>query len=203
VSEHPTAAGWIWLAAMAVLHVLFTVLGLPHALRMAVTASAVLPPLLASVLVLSQTPRTHLEYEESVLGHFASRFMGLASAVVLWMGSVVLGAAVAVQLADDASANPGVAWSEAVKIFAAIVPTVLLLLLAAFVLRCVGYLVRLRGWSAVPSSHRIPDGLLAEVPRTRRIIIGLAHPGLLLVSGLLTVLIGFGYAGSLLQLVMS
>lgn len=80
---------------MAVLHVLFAVLGFPHALRVAVTVSAVLPPLVASVIVLSQTPRTHLEYEESVLGHFASRFMGLASAVVLWMGSVVLGAAVA------------------------------------------------------------------------------------------------------------
>lgn len=107
------------------------------------------------------------------------------------------------QLADDADADPRVAWTEAVRIFAAIVPTVLMLLWAALVLRCVGYLARLRGWSGVPTSHRIPDSLLAEVPRTRRIIIGLAHPGLLLVSGLLTVLIGFGYAGSLLQLVMS
>lgn len=195
VSEHPTAAGWIWVGAMVLLLAVCNIFDLPHGLRMVISAALVLPSLLATLLVLSQTPRTHLEYEESILGHFASRFVGLMSAVVLWMGSVVVGAAVAVQLTTDAGPDPDVAWDEAAGIFATIVPTVIVILWAALVLRCVSYLARLRGWAAVPSSHRIPDRMLAEVPRTRRVVIGLAHPGLLLVSGLFTVVVGFGYAG--------
>jgi len=197
VTNHPTASGWIWFGGMVLILIVLDVARAPHAVRLPVALLAAAPALIAALLVLSQTPRSHLEYEESVLGHFFSRFLGLMSAIVLWMGSVVLGAAAAVQLADDAGTDPANAWGEAFRIFGVIVPYIVVVLWAALVLRCVSYLARLRGWAAVPTRHRIPDPLLAEFPRTRRIVIGLAHPGLLLASGLVTIVLLVGLAGEL------
>ncbi|MDF2665763.1 MAG: hypothetical protein K0R81_1613 [Microbacterium sp.] len=203
VTNHPTASGWIWFGALAIVLIVLDVMRAPHAVRVPLSLIAAAPALLAALLVLSQTPRSHLEYEESVLGHFFSRFLGLMSAIVLWMGSVVLGAAVAVQLAADAGTDPAGAWDEAWDIFAFILPFVVVVLWAALILRCVSYLARLRGWAAIPSRHRIPDSLLAELPRTRRVIVGLAHPGLLLASGLVTILLLLGLAGELSQAALS
>lgn len=191
LERHPTASGWLWLALMALLLTACDLLGGPEPLRVSISLSAALPSLGATLLVLSQTPRTHLEYEESILGHFFARFFALLGALVLWIGSVVLGAAVAVQLTVDAGTDSDRAWSEAIDIFAAVVPLIVATLWAVLVFRCVGYIARLRGWAAVPARHRIPEQFLDELPRTRRIVVGLAHPVLLLVAGTLSILLVF------------
>ncbi|MDF2563049.1 MAG: hypothetical protein K0R99_4495 [Microbacterium sp.] len=174
---------------MVVLLIVCDLLGGPHWLRATLTLTAALPPLVATLIVLSQTPRSHLEYEPSILTHFFARFLALFSAFVFWLGSVVIGGAIAVQLADESGTNIETAWLTAADLFARIVPPVTVLLYCVLIIRYAGYLVRLRGWSAVPTRHRIPEHFLADAPRTRQIVIGLAHPGLLLASGLLSTLV--------------
>lgn len=187
--RHPTLSGWIWLAAAVVLLVVCELWIDDETAGVVVSLLGALPSLGATLLVLAQTPRTHLEYEESILGHFFARFFAVLGALILWVGSVVLGAAVAVQLAEDTGADPEKAWVEAFEIFGAIVPFVVAMLWAVLVFRCVGYIARLRGWAGVPERHRIPDEFLTELPRTRRLVIGLAHPSLLLVAGLLSIVV--------------
>ena len=90
LERHPTASGWIWFGLIAVLLVVCNLVHAPEPLRVALSLAAVIPSLGATLLVLSQTPRTHLEYEPSILGHFFSRFFALLGALILWIGSVVL-----------------------------------------------------------------------------------------------------------------
>ncbi|KAA9089296.1 hypothetical protein [Microbacterium radiodurans] len=189
MSSHPTALGWLWMAAVVAILVVCDIAGGPGWLRAVLTLSAALPPLAATLVVLSQTPRSHLEYEPSILTHFFARFLALFSAFVFWLGSVVIGGAIAVQLTDESGTDVATAWGAAIEIFAMIVPPVTVLLYCVLIIRYAGYLVRLRGWPAVPTRHRIPEHLLAEAPRTRRVVIGLAHPGLLLAAGLLSTLV--------------
>ncbi|RKE64600.1 hypothetical protein [Microbacterium sp. AG238] len=189
VTSHPTALGLVWMMAVVALLIVCDLLGGPHWLRATLTLTAALPPLVATLIVLSQTPRSHLEYEPSILTHFFARFLALFSAFVFWLGSVVIGGAIAVQLADESGTNIETAWLTAADLFARIVPPVTVLLYCVLIIRYAGYLVRLRGWSAVPTRHRIPEHFLADAPRTRQIVIGLAHPGLLLASGLLSTLV--------------
>lgn len=189
VVRHPTLSGWIWLAAAVVLLVVCETWLEDDGAGVVVSLIGALPSLGATLLVLAQTPRTHLEYEESILGHFFARFFAVLGALILWVGSVVLGAAVAVQLAQDTGADPEKAWVEAFEIFGAVVPFIVAMLWAVLVFRCVGYIARLRGWAGVPERHRIPDGFLTALPRTRRVVTGLAHPLLLLVAGLLSIVV--------------
>ncbi|MDR6168017.1 cytochrome c oxidase subunit IV [Microbacterium paludicola] len=189
MTSHPTALGLLWMVAVVALLVICDLLGGPHWLRATLTLTAALPPLVATLIVLSQTPRSHLEYEPSILTHFFARFLALFSAFVFWLGSVVIGGAIAVQLADESGTNIETAWLVAGDLFARIVPPVTVLLYCVLIIGYASYLVRLRGWSAVPTRHRIPEHFLAEAPRTRQIVIGLAHPGLLLASGLLSTLV--------------
>ncbi len=65
-----------------------------------------------------------------------------------------------------------------------IVPLVVAVLWAAFVLRCAWFLAKARGWAEVPERDRIPDALLAARPALRRAVVGLAHPALFAVTGL-------------------
>ena len=192
--RHPTLSGWIWLAVAVVLLIVCEIWAANEAIGVVVSLVGALPSLGATLLVLAQTPRTHLDHEESILGHFFARFFAVLGALILWIGSVVLGAAVAVQLADDAGADPEKAWIEAFEIFGAVVPFIVAMLWAVLVFRCVGYIARLRGWAGVPARHRIPVGFLGELPRTRRVVIGLAHPALLLVAGLLSIVVVFAAA---------
>ncbi len=189
VSSHPTALGWLWMAIVVAILVVCDIAGGPGWLRGLLTLTAALPPLAATLVVLSQTPRSHLEYEPSILTHFFARFLALFSAFVFWLGSVVIGGAIAVQLTDESGTDVATAWGAAFEIFAMIVPPVTVLLYCVLIIRYAGYLVRLRGWPAVPTRHRIPEHFLAQAPRTRQIVIGLAHPGLLLAAGLLSTLV--------------
>jgi len=121
LTSHPTALGLVWMAAVVALLVGCDLDGGPGWLRAALALTAAPPPLVVTLVVLSQTPRSHLEYERSILTHFFARFLALFSAFIFWLGSVVISGASA---------------------------------------------VRLRGRSAGPTSHRIPEHLLAEAPRT-------------------------------------
>ncbi|SDQ57742.1 hypothetical protein [Microbacterium sp. cf332] len=189
VTSHPTALGLVWMIAVVALLVVCDLLGGPGWLRAVLSLTAALPPLIATLIVLSQTPRSHLEYEPSILAHFFARFLALFSAFVFWLGSVVVGGAIAVQLADESGTDIETAWLTAAQLFARIVPPVTVLLYCVLIIRYAGYLARLRGWSAVPTRHRIPEHFLAEAPRTRQIVVGLAHPGLLLAAGLLSTVV--------------
>lgn len=189
VVRHPTLSGWIWLAVAVVLLVVCEIWVENESAGVVVSLVGALPSLGATLLVLAQTPRTHLDFEESILGHFFARFFAVLGALILWIGSVVLGAAVAVQLAEDTGADPEKAWVEAFEIFGAVVPFIVAMLWAVLVFRCVGYIARLRGWAGVPERHRIPDQFFADLPRTRRVVVGLAHPSLLLVAGLLSIVV--------------
>jgi hypothetical protein len=60
---------------------------------------------------------------------------------------------------------------------------------AALIVRCSWFLARLRGWREVPTVSEVPQAMLASRPRLRRIVIGLAHPGLLLATGLASALL--------------
>ena len=60
---------------------------------------------------------------------------------------------------------------------------------AALVVRCSWFLARLRGWSEAPETSEVPDSLLSGRPALRRVAIGLAHPGLLLATGLASALL--------------
>lgn len=189
VTSHPTALGLLWMTTIVALLVVVDLSGGPGWLRAALSLTAALPPLAATLVVLSQTPRSHLEYEPSILTHFFARFLALFSAFIFWLGSVVIGGAIAVQLTEESGNDIETAWEIAAVIFAMVVPPVAVLLYCVLILRYASYLVRLRGWSAVPTRHRIPEHLLADAPRTRQIVIGLAHPGLLLAAGLLSLLV--------------
>ncbi|MET0726232.1 MAG: hypothetical protein ABWY36_07755, partial [Leifsonia sp.] len=69
------------------------------------------------------------------------------------------------------------------------VPVVVLFLWLILTFRYAWYLSRLRGWRARPPRTRLPRGFLEGLPRTHDIVVGLAHPGLLAVTGSLAVLI--------------
>ena len=191
---HPVTAGWLWIAAVTLLLISVDRMGAPWWLRGGVVLTAALPSFAATIAVLSQTPHSHLHHEESVLSHFLARFAGWVSAFVLWTASVVLSAAMAVQLTDDSGTSAIRTWEDAVAMLAVIVPFVIVVLWLALVSRYVFFLVRLRGWRAVPTRHRIPVSFLAEAPRTRRVVVGLAHPGLLLVAGLFTTVLALALA---------
>lgn len=189
LASHPTALGLAWMAGVVALLVVCDLAGGPGWLRATLALTAALPPLVATFAVLSQTPRSLLEYEPSILTHFFARFLALFSAFIFWLGSVVVGGAIAVQLTDESGTDIETAWVLAARLFAMIVPPVTVLLYCVLIVRYAGYLARLRGWSAAPTRHRIPEHFLAEAPRTRQIVIGLAHPGLLLAAGLLSTLV--------------
>jgi hypothetical protein len=69
-------------------------------------------------------------------------------------------------------------------VLAALTPAVTAVLWGALIVRCVWFLARLRGWREVPTRSEVPESLLAGRPDLRRVVIGLAHPGLLLATGI-------------------
>lgn len=188
--DHALAAGWLW--------ALFWVLLLLPAdhfrwhsfLWIAIVVIAVLPSFGATVVVLSQTPHSHLRRSESVLGHFFSRFAAYAFGFIVWTLSIVLSSAISVQLESEAKNSALHMVGLGVSLFVEVVPVAILFLWLMLVVRYAWFLSRLRGWQARPRRTRIPQSFLADSPRTSRLLVGLAHPGLLAATGAFTVLIG-------------
>lgn len=190
--EHALAAGWIWAAFWVALLFLADHFTLHAAIWVVLVVIAVLPSFAATIVVLSQTPRSHLARPESVLSHFFGRFAGYTFAFIAWTISVVLSATIAAQLQsagqDSESETLGIGASWVL----AAVPVVVLFLWLVLTFRYAWYLSRLRGWKAHPTRTRLPKGFLEATPRTHAVVVGLAHPALLAATGSLAVLLAAG-----------
>lgn len=187
--EHALGAGWIWAAFWVALLFVADHFALHAVIWVVLVVIAVLPSFAATVVVLSETPHSHLERPESVLSHFFGRFAGYTFAFVAWTISVVLSATIAAQLQSEGKGSENATLGIGASWLLAAVPVVVLFLWLVLTFRYAWYLARLRGWSARPKRTRLPDGFLEGTPRTHAVVVGLAHPGLLAVTGSLAVLL--------------
>ena len=189
LTAHPLAWGAAWAALFGALVVVGEVLHWPTAVWLLVLAVLVAPSLVATIVVLRATPRDHLPARTSVFGHFFVRYLTLVLAFFAWSGSVVLGAAISTSIQLAAEGREDEVTGIGFQVIAALTPLVAGLLWAALIVRCSWFLARLRGWREVPAVSEVPPELLAGRPGMRRIVIGLAHPGLLLATGLASVVL--------------
>ncbi|MCY0906550.1 hypothetical protein [Arthrobacter sp. H14-L1] len=181
----PLRTGWIWTGSWAVLIVVDEFADLAGWMWYVLVGLAALPTLLATVTVLHATPRKHLKpISESVLGHFVVRFLGLVLAFVIWGFSVVLSASISTTIQSLSAADERQVTGLGFQLLLAAFPLVVSVLWLAFVIRCAWFLGRLRGWRQAPTDSKVPDKFLRDRPALRRVVIGLAQPGLLLVAGL-------------------
>jgi hypothetical protein len=184
VVAHPLVWGAAWAAAFTTLVVIAGILDWPTVTWLLLVLVLVAPSLAATVLVLSVTPRDHLHDRTTVFGHFFVRFVTLVLAFMAWSASVVLGAVISTSIQLAAENDEEEVASIGFDVLAALTPAVTAVLWGALIVRCVWFLARLRGWREVPTRSEVPESLLAGRPDLRRVVIGLAHPGLLLATGI-------------------
>ncbi|MGR2753191.1 hypothetical protein [Agromyces arachidis] len=195
VARHPLAWGAAWSFAFGAVLVVAVIADWPAWADSLVLSAMITPSLAAMVTVLHATPRRHFDEMSSVFGHFAVRYAALVIGVIAWSASVVVGAAIsqAIQLAAEGREDEVLGTGVDVMVF--LVPLLVALLWAGFVLRCAWFLARIRGWAEAPADDRVPPAMLAGRPALRRTVVGLAHPGLfgatgLVAAAMLPVLIG-------------
>lgn len=189
ITRHPLVWGAAWAALFGAVIVVAAALDWPTWAWSLLVVLLVAPSLTATILVLQATPRDHLEHRSSVFGHFFSRYLTLVLAFLAWSGSVVLGAAISTSIQLAAEGKEDEITGIGFDVLSALTPLAATVLWAALVVRCSWFLARLRGWAEAPSTSEVPASLLANRPRLRRIAIGLAHPGLLLATGLASALL--------------
>ncbi len=189
LTAHPLVWGAAWAALFGSILVVAGVLDWPTPAWLSLLALLVAPSLAATVIVLRATPRDHLGARTSVFGHFFVRYLTLVLAFFAWSASVVLGAAISTSIQLAAEGKEDELTGIGLQVLAALTPIAAGVLWAALIVRCSWFLARLRGWQEVPESSEVPAAMLAEHPRLRRIVIGLAHPGLLLTTGLVSALL--------------
>jgi len=107
----------------------------------------------------------------------------------VWAVSVVMSASISTTVQSVIGDSEKEVTALGFNLMVAAVPLVLSILWMAFIIRCAWFLRRLRGWRQVPVKTRVPKKFLRKQPRLKRIVVGLAHPGLLLVAGLGTSLL--------------
>ncbi|MBG0739396.1 hypothetical protein IV500_08335 [Paeniglutamicibacter antarcticus] len=181
----PLRTGWIWTGSWAVLIVVDEFAELAGWIWYLLVGLAALPTLLATVTVLHATPRRHLKpTSESVLSHFFVRFLGLVLAFVIWAFSVVLSASISTTIQSLSAADERQVTGYGFQLLLAAFPLVVSVLWLALIIRCAWFLGRLRGWRQAPAHSKVPEKFLQDRPELRRVVIGLAQPGLLLVAGL-------------------
>ena len=191
--RNPLYWGWgwacFWLAVLIALDEFFRAAGWTWYLPV---AAAALPSLLSTLAVLHITPRQQVKAaRESVLGLFFVRFLALIAAFMVWAISVVLSASISTTVQAVAGDSEREVTALGFKIMAALFPFVVAVLWLAFLARCAWFLKRLRGWRQVPTLSRVPKSFLCGRPRLRRVVIGLAHPGLMLLAGVGASLLAF------------
>ena len=187
--DHALTAGWIWALFWVLLLLPADHFRWHAAVWILIVIIAVLPSFTATVIVLSQTPHSHLKRSESVLGHFFARFAAYVFAFIAWTLSVVLSATIAVQLQAEGKNNESDTLGVGLSLLISVIPVVILFLWLMLIFRYAWFLSRLRGWRAHPVRTRIPATFLADAPRTHRMVVGLAHPALLALTGSLAVLV--------------
>lgn len=183
--ERPLTAGWAWAGFWAVLIVADEFLDLAGWSWYVLVGMAALPTLLATVALLHATPRRYLKpRRDTVLGHFFVRFLALIAAFLVWGVSVVMSASISTTLQSLVGASEREVTAVGLNLLVAAIPLVVSVLWLAFIIRCAWFLRRLRGWKQAPEPGTVPKKFLRGRPRLRRVVVGLAHPGLLLVAGL-------------------
>jgi hypothetical protein len=189
LTAHPLAWGAAWAAVFGAVIVMGEIFDWPTAAWLLLLAVLVAPSLVATIVVLRATPRDHLSARTSVFGHFFVRYVTLVLAFAAWSASVVLGAAISTSIQLAAEGKEDEITGIGFQVLAALTPLVAGVLWAALIVRCSWFLARLRGWREVPAVSEVPAAMLERRPRLRRIVIGLAHPGLLLATGLASALL--------------
>ncbi|MDJ0352910.1 hypothetical protein [Pseudarthrobacter sp. PH31-O2] len=183
--RRPLSAGWAWTGFWAALIVADDVFDYAGWAWSVLVGMAALPTVLATVALLHATPRRHLKRrKDSVLGHFFVRFLALTAAFLVWGVSVVISASISTTIQSLVGASEREVTAVGFNLLLAAVPLVVSVLWLAFIVRCAWFLRRLRGWKQDPASSLVPEKFLRRRPRFRRVVVGLAHPGLLLVAGL-------------------
>ena len=183
--SHPLTVGWAWTAFWAALIVADDFLDFAGWSWYVMVGMAALPTLLATLALLQATPRRHLKpRKDTVLGHFFVRFLALTAAFLVWGVSVVMSASISTTIQSLVGASEREVTALGFNLLLAAVPLVVSVLWLAFIIRCAWFLRRLRGWKQDPVPARLPKKFLRGRPRLRRVVVGLAHPGLLLVAGL-------------------
>lgn len=183
--ERPLTAGWAWAGFWAMLIVADEFLDLAGWSWYVLVGMAALPTLLATVALLHATPRRYLKpRRDTVLGHFFVRFLALVAAFLVWGVSVVMSASISTTLQALVGASEREVTAVGFNLLLAAIPLVVSVLWLVFIIRCAWFLRRLRGWKQAPEPGTAPKKFLRDRPRLRRVVLGLAHPGLLLVAGL-------------------
>ena len=183
--ERPLTAGWAWAGFWAMLIVADEFLDLAGWSWYVLVGMAALPTLLATVALLHATPRSYLlPRRDTVLGHFFVRFLALVAAFLVWGVSVVMSASISTTLQALVGASEREVTAVGFNLLLAAIPLVVSVLWLVFIIRCAWFLRRLRGWKQAPEPGAVPKKFLRGTPRLRRVVVGLAHPGLLLVAGL-------------------
>ena len=187
---HPLYVGWAWTVVWAGLIVVDEVVDLAGWTWYLLVFAAALPTIVSTLFVLHATPRSHLRAVDStVLGHFFVRFLALVAAFMVWAASVVMSASISTTVQTLIGDSEKEVTALGFNLMLAAVPLVLSVLWMAFIIRCAWFLRRLRGWREVPLKTRVPRKFLRRHPDLKRVVVGLAHPGLLLVAGLGTSLL--------------
>ena len=183
--DHPLTAGWAWAGFWAALIVADEFLDLAGWSWYVLVGMAALPTLLASIALLHATPRRYLKpRRDTVLGHFFVRFLALIAAFLVWGVSVVMSASISTTLQSLVGASEREVTAVGFNLLLAAIPLVVSVLWLAFIIRCAWFLRKLRGWKQTPRPGAVPKKFLRNRQRLRRVVVGLAHPGLLLVAGL-------------------
>jgi hypothetical protein len=182
--RHPLIAGWAWTAFWIAVIAADEFLDFAGWVWFVFVALCALPTLVATLVVLQATPREHLKPQaESVLAHFVVRFLTLVAAFVLWGVSLIISASISTTL-QAAIGSEREVTTTGFQLLLTSVPLVVSVLWMALIVRCAWFLRRLRGWRQHPARSRVPTRFLRDRPLLRTVVIGLAHPGLLLVAGL-------------------
>lgn len=183
--RNPLYAGWVWTGFWALLIVVDEFVDLAGWTWYVLVGMAALPTLACTVAVLHATPRRYLKpQKESVLAHFFVRFLALTAAFLVWGLSVVASGSISTTVQALAGNSERAVTSLGFNLLLAAVPLVVSVLWMALIVRCAWFLRRLRGWRQIPEESRLPKRFLRHSPQLRRVVVGLAHPGLLLVAGL-------------------
>ncbi|SDS88832.1 hypothetical protein [Microterricola viridarii] len=183
---HPLTAGWLWLGVFGALGLVAGALDWSVAASLLVVALLVLPPVTAMIVVLRETPRRTLETHGSVLGHFLTRYLVIIAGFLAWTASIVLGATISTSLTLLAEGREREVLGIGFSLVLGIVLPTIAVLWVVFLLRCAWFLARVRGWRQNPGSTVVPARLLLRRPRLRAVTIGLAHPGLLTATALVS-----------------
>lgn len=182
--SHPLLWNWVWFVAFGSLTVVGWVSDWPTVAWVAVLMVGSLPALSATVALLLHTPRSHLDAHDSVFGHFFVRFVTLIVGFVAWTVSVVMSASLSTLLQLISENREDEITYSGIQLFAGLMFPVVLAIWLVFLLRCAWFLSKLRGWREHPSQQRsrVPDAFLAQQPRLRTVVVGLAHPGALIAT---------------------